>query len=106
MYSATLIRSIQKDRLSNFVDGVSHENIMLLLAFIFTGITVFIITPYLVKNHEREVARNEWNKKQKLLSYPPFPPVGASSSETFATVPERLQKKSAPLIMFSNEVQQ
>ena len=63
MYS--IRKTISKNKLSNFVDGVSQENFTILLAFIFIGIIVFVTTPFMVENHAREVASNEQRKTQK-----------------------------------------
>jgi hypothetical protein len=60
-------RATSKSKLSNFVNGVSQENFLFLLYFLFTGVFVFVVTPFFVENHKRAVARNEWRKTQKSL---------------------------------------
>ena len=65
MYSIRKTNS--KTKLSNFVNGVSQENFIFLLSFLFIGVSVFMITPFLVDNHKRAVARNEWIKTQKSI---------------------------------------
>ena len=66
MYNVDLKRTSKKNKLSNFVNGVSQENIILLLSFIGIGILIFTIIPFLVSNHKRTVYRNEWRKTQKI----------------------------------------
>lgn len=56
-----------KNKLSNFVNGVSQENFIFLLSFLFIGVSVFVMTPFLVENHGRAVARNEWKNTQKSI---------------------------------------
>jgi len=49
------------------VNGVSQENFIFLLSFLFIGVAVFLITPFLVDNHKQAVARNEWRKTQESI---------------------------------------
>ena len=63
MYSKTN----SKNKLSNFVNGVSQEYFIFLLYFLFIGVSVFVITPLLVSNHTRALTRNEWKKTQKSM---------------------------------------
>lgn len=65
MYSIRKTNS--KTKLSNFVNGVSQENFIFLLSFLFIGVVVLLITPFLVDNHKRAVARNEWRKTQESI---------------------------------------
>ena len=65
MYSIRKTNS--KTKLSNFVNGVSEENFIFLLFFLFIGVVVFLITPFLVDNHKQAVARNEWRKTQESI---------------------------------------
>uniref|UniRef100_A0A6C0IXZ8 Uncharacterized protein n=1 Tax=viral metagenome TaxID=1070528 RepID=A0A6C0IXZ8_9ZZZZ len=65
MYSIRKTNS--KIKLSNFVNGVSQENFIFLVSFLFIGASVFLITPFLVNNHKRAVARNEWRKTQESI---------------------------------------
>ncbi len=55
-----------KTKLSNFVNGVSQENFIFLLAFIFVGMSVFVMIPFMVEHHKLALSRNEWRKKQKI----------------------------------------
>lgn len=75
MYSIKKTNS--KTKLSNFVNGVSQDNFIFLLSFIFVGVLVFVTTPFLVENHKRALSRNEWRKEQKKspLSFTPGIPV-------------------------------
>ena len=65
MYSIKKTNS--KTKLSNFVNGVSEENFIFLIGFLFTGVLIFIMTPLLVKSHEQALARDEWRKTQKSV---------------------------------------
>jgi hypothetical protein len=65
MYSIRKTNS--KNKLSNLVNGVSQENFIFLVSFLFIGVSVFLITPFLINNHKRAVARNEWTKTQKSI---------------------------------------
>ena len=65
MYSIKMNKS--KTKLSNFVNGVSQEKFFFLLYFVFIGVIVFILTPFLVNNHKRAVAKNEFKKSQESL---------------------------------------
>lgn len=62
-----ITKTNSKNKLSNFVNGVSQENFIFLLSFLFIGASVFVVTPYLVENHERAVAYNEFRKTQKSI---------------------------------------
>lgn len=70
MSRLSLKRTSQRQRLSNFVDGVSQEHFLTLLAFVSIGLAVVMITPRLLAHHRRSVARNEWRKHHR------FEPVG------------------------------
>lgn len=66
MYSI-IRKANSKNKLSNFVNGVSQENFIFLLSFLFIGVSIFVMTPFLIDNHKRAVARNEWTKTQKSI---------------------------------------
>lgn len=65
MYS--IRKSNSKAKLSDFVNGVSQENFIIFLYFLFIGVAVFLITPFLVDNHKRAVSHNEWRKTQESI---------------------------------------
>lgn len=54
MYS--IRRTNSKNKLSNFVNGVSQEKFIVFLSFLFIGVSVFVMTPPLIKNHNRTKA--------------------------------------------------
>jgi hypothetical protein len=58
-----------KNRLSNFVNGVSQQHFLLILSFVALGTFLILVTPFLHKNHQKLVAHNEWEKKQNMLVY-------------------------------------
>ena len=53
-----------KAKLSNLVNGVSQENFVFLLSFLFIGVVVFSLTPVLVENHRQALSRDEFRKAQ------------------------------------------
>jgi len=64
MYSIRKTNS--KTKLSNYVNGVSQEKFILLISFLFIGISVFITTPFLANYHKQAVARDK-SRQQKSL---------------------------------------
>ena len=62
-----LRKTYSKTKLSNFVNGVSQENFIFLLSFLFIGVVVFSLTPTLVENHRQALARDEFRKTQTYV---------------------------------------
>ena len=54
-------------KLSDFVDGVSQEQFLFLLAFFTLGILVFLLTPMIQKSHQDALKREDIRKKREVL---------------------------------------
>ena len=59
--------TISNKKLSNFVDGVSQESILFLIALFFVGFLVFLLTPVIQKSHQDALKREDIRKKRELL---------------------------------------
>jgi len=56
-----------KTKMSDFVNGVSQDQFLFLLAFFVLGISVFLFIPMFLKSHQNALKREDLRKKRELL---------------------------------------